>query len=353
MIKILIVDDSPTETALLKYLFGAQKDMEVIGTATNGEDAITMTKQLNPDIITMDIQMPILNGFEATRAIMAEHPTPIVVISSALSDPTMNTTFKAMEAGALSVLKKPHPATDGKYAEEHQRIIDTVRSMSEIKVVKRRFHVNKQHKLHVNTPKSEFISRANFEILAIGASVGGPQALRVVLEKLPADFPVPIVIVQHMTQGFIGGFTHWLNNNVALTIKSATENEILKPGHVYFAPDHFHLEVKRQQGKLIAHLVKKPPVAGFCPSATVLIESVAKVCGKRGLGLLLTGMGTDGAHGLLELKKVGGHTLIQDKDSAVVFGMAGTAKDLDAVDLVIELPQISEYLMRCMTAAKV
>lgn len=345
MIKILIVDDSPTESALLKYLFESEKDMKVVGIARNGKEALKLIPILKPDVITMDIQMPELNGFEATKLIMSQHPTPIVVISSAVNDPMLNTTFEALQAGAVSVLNKPQNV-NVQFNQENKYIIEIVRSMSEIKVIRRRFHVSPKatSPKKITTPDVP-ISNA-FEIIAIGTSVGGPQALRTILEKLPSDFPVPIVVVQHMTNGFIHGFTKWLNNHTQITIKEAINHEMLIPGSVYFAPDHCHLGVRRFQGKLRADLVKKEPVAGFCPSATVLLQSVAKVCNKNAIGILLTGMGNDGAEGLLELKNAGGHTLIQDQASTVVFGMAGTAQSMGAVDKVIELEQMADYLMK-------
>lgn len=235
----MIVDDSSTEVALLKYLFESEKDMTVVGIAKNGAEALKLIPSLKPDIITMDIHMPIMDGFETTRQILSEFPTPVVIISSALSDPTLNATFLALEAGALCVLKKPLLVNSKKYAEERQHIVEVVRSMSEIKVVRRRFHpgAKKQVKNY------DFASSPNkkFEIIAIGTSVGGPQALRAILSTLPHNFPIPIVIVQHMTQGFIHGFAKWLNNSISLNVKNAVDHEELLSGHVYFAPDHHHL----------------------------------------------------------------------------------------------------------------
>jgi two-component system, chemotaxis family, protein-glutamate methylesterase/glutaminase len=350
MITILIVDDSPTQTQLLKVLFEAEKDMRVIGCAKNGEEAIDMTVKLKPDIITMDIIMPIINGFEATRWIMSNQPTPIVVISSAANDMVLNTTFLALEAGALSVLEKPEDPNSPSFPLMRQRIIDTVRNMSQIKVMTRRFHVPKKKGLPIKKIKAHPITTikikpGQYEIIAIGVSVGGPQALKTIFSQLSASFPLPIVVVQHMTTGFIQGFTHWLNKYCALTIKNAEDNEILLGGTIYFAPDHHHLHINRRQGKLVAHLVKSAPVSGFCPSATVLLQSVAKTSGPHAIGILLTGMGNDGAQGLLELKNAKGHTLIQDKESAVVFGMAGVAHSLNAVDKIIALDKLADYLM--------
>jgi two-component system chemotaxis response regulator CheB len=346
MINILIVDDSQTEALLLKSLFEAEKDMRVIGHAKNGEEAIALTAKLKPDIITMDILMPIKNGLEATRLIMSSIPTPIVVISSTANDIVLNTTFLALEAGALSVLEKPEHPNSSTFNTMRQRIIDTVRSMAQIKVITRRFYTPKKMP-PIATYTREKTNQ--FEIIAIGVSVGGPQALKTILTKLPASFPIPIVIVQHMTIGFMLGFTNWLNQQCALKVKIAEPAEELLAGHVYFAPDHHHLEVNRRNGKLIAHLAKTPPVSGFCPSATVLLKSVAVTSGKHAVGALLTGMGNDGAQGLLDLKNAHGHTFIQDKESAVVFGMAGVAQSLNAADKIVPLSKIAIYLISLTT----
>jgi two-component system chemotaxis response regulator CheB len=267
------------------------------------------------------------------------------VISGGVRDQSLNITFKALEAGALSVMEKPSHFMAPDAALARRRIIDTVRAMAEIKVIKRRFytHPQKKHRPEVDVPKRPF------ELVAIGTSVGGPQALKTLLSALPEHFPVPIVIVQHMTPGFIEGFAKWMDANVRLTVRHVKDNESLTAGTVYFAPDHHHLEVRRGKGKtLIAKLVQGPPVSGFCPSATVLLKSVAETCGKQAIGLLLTGMGSDGSQGLLDLRQAHGHTLIQDKDSAVVFGMGGVAQSLGAVDRVVNLEDMATYLTKIL-----
>lgn len=349
MIKILIVDDSPTETAILKHILEENTDLQVIGCAKNGAEAVRLIPLLKPDLVTMDIQMPVMDGFEATRLILAQHPLPIVVISSQLHDESMNITFRALNAGALSVLAKPFDITSANFEQERRRIVETVRSMSEVKVIKRRIlgHKSPPTKL---SPFEEKLGKP--EIIVIGASIGGTQALNYILSKLPANFPVPIVIVQHMMPGFIGGFAKWLNENTLLHAESATHHQLLKKGSVYFAPDFYHLEIQRNHNnQLMCKLVTTPPVSGFCPSITVLFQSVAKVCGKHAVGVLLTGMGSDGAEGLLTIKKAGGHTFIQDQKSSIVFGMAAVAQALGAVDKVVTLNQIADYLIK-ITSSK-
>ena len=346
MIRILIVDDSKTETEILKHIFKSQSDMHVIGHAINGKEAIELAEKLKPDLITMDIHMPIMDGLEATRIIMSSHPVPIVIISSQINSKDINTSFLALEAGALCVLEKPKNINAPHSAYTIKYIIDTIRSMAQIKVIKKRFFTHRPSERKPVSIESPTPNNQHYELIAIGTSVGGPQALKVILSDLPTDFPLPIVVVQHMSHGFISGFTKWLNANSPLNVKDAVQDEELKSGFVYFAPDSFHLEVKRKNKKLYIHLAQGHPVSGFCPSATVLFHSVAKTCGANSIGILLTGMGNDGAQGLLELKKQNAHTLIQDQKSAIVFGMAGVAQSLGAVDKVIELEQFSAYLKK-------
>jgi two-component system chemotaxis response regulator CheB len=341
MITILIADDSATETALLKYIFEAEKDMRVIGSARNGIEAVKLAKELKPDLITMDIQMPIMNGFEATQLIMMNNPVPIVVISSALNNTELDTTFLALEAGAVSVIEKPTNALDPSEHLTRKRMTDIIRSMAEIKVVTRRYSTNKP----IMPVKADAASR-HFDILAIGASVGGPQALKTILSLLPENFPIPIAIVQHITPGFLQGFCSWLNQNCRLTIKIADNKETLLPGFVYFAKENAHLEVIRIGNDLVAHYRESPPVAGFCPSITVLLQSIAKSCGKDAIGVLLTGMGRDGAEGLLELKQKKGLTIVQDEKSSVVFGMGKVAESMGAVDEVVPLDEMVNCLLK-------
>jgi two-component system chemotaxis response regulator CheB len=345
MIRILLVDDSATETLILQKIFAPEKDFQIVGYAKNGHEAIKLSAELKPDLITMDIQMPLMDGIAAIHVIMAQTPTPIVVISSSANDRSQHISYDALEAGALCVLEKPINILNPNFAITRQRLIDTLRSMSEIKVIKRRFNTAKT--LLPNIPYVAPPTKpSTFDVIAIGVSVGGPQALKTILEKLPVNFPLPILIVQHMTPGFITGFSNWLNEQVAIKVKTAEQGEVFKSGTVYFAPDGGHLEVLRQGVNLTANLVKGLPIAGFCPSINALLLSVAKTSHNHAIGILLTGMGHDGADGLLALKKAHSHTLIQDQESAVVFGMAGVAQKLGAVDKVVELTDFAEYLTR-------
>ncbi|KTD11982.1 chemotaxis response regulator protein-glutamate methylesterase CheB [Legionella gratiana] len=347
MIKILIVDDSPTEIALIQNIIESAKDMEVIGVAKNGKEAIELAERLKPNLITMDIHMPVMDGLEATRIIMAHHPVPIVVISSMINDESVHATFHILDAGALTALEKPVSVFSPSFEDSKNRIIDILRSLADIRVIKKPLKKYLPHK-H-KKEKTLYTGEPIYEIIAIGASIGGPRALKTILSQLQADFPIPIVIVQHMSSGFIRGFAQWLAENVDLTVKNAENYEVLKAGTVYIAPEQKHMEIDRAQKNLMCKLVDAPPVSGFCPSITRLFQSIAKVSGEKAIGMLLTGMSDDGATGLLELKLANGRTLIQDKESSVVFGMSAVAQSLDAVEKVIELEHIAGYLTKICT----
>jgi two-component system, chemotaxis family, protein-glutamate methylesterase/glutaminase len=211
---------------------------------------------------------------------------------------------------------------------------------------KKRFKTSKDKDMKATHPAHPSPPYSKYEIIAIGVSVGGPMVMKTILSKLPAHFPLPIVVVQHMSLGFITGYAAWLNSYTQLKVKEAEQLELLEKGTVYFAPDNCHFKIQRLNGKLHAKLIKGHPVDGFYPSITVLLNSIAKTCGKNAIGILLTGMGSDGAQGLLAIKNTHGHTVIQDPKSAVVFGMASIAQSLGAVDRVIELDNIASYLTK-------
>ncbi|MFJ1267209.1 chemotaxis-specific protein-glutamate methyltransferase CheB [Legionella lytica] len=343
MIRVLIVDDSPTEVALIQHIIESTHDMIVVGVAKNGKEAIELTTKLKPDLITMDIQMPVLDGLEATRIIMAHHPTPIVVISSTVSDESLNATFHILEAGALTALTKPINIFSPSFKERSAYIIDTLRSLSDIRVTKKPLKMPHEDVRKITKHKHK-VNVGHYELIAMGASVGGPMALKTILSHLPPDFSLPIVVVQHMSNGFIRGFVQWLEQNVSLKVKVPTNGELLEKGTVYIAPDKKHLQIRREHDRLVSKLIDGDSNEGFCPSITELLQSVAKVSGKKAIGVLLTGMSDDGAEGLLALKQAHGHTLIQGPGSAVVFGMGAVAQSIDAVDQVIELDSIASYL---------
>ena len=340
LIKVLIAEDSKVVEHILRDIFSEENGFRVIGCAEDGKQAYELTKSLCPDVVTMDIEMPNVDGFEATKMIMTDTPTPIVVISSHVNSTNLNVTFNALEAGALSVIDKPKNVDSDDFERQKQHIITTVQAMSEVHVIRRRkagstkpAHV--MPNIHVN---------GAYDILAFGASTGGPEALKSIISGLPASLSVPVVIVQHITPGFINGLIDWLQSHSALHVELISHSEqVLTPGTIYFAPDDRHLTIK-QGPKPIAMLDDLPLICNFRPSVNRLFSSLASSYPKEAVAGLLTGMGSDGAEGLLEMKQAGCHTFIQDELSSIVFGMPGVAKQLDAYNDIVGLDIISEYV---------
>jgi two-component system, chemotaxis family, protein-glutamate methylesterase/glutaminase len=346
MVRVLIVDDSPTLRILIRIILENDPGIQVVGEAGNGNEALTLCRKLNPDIITMDIQMPGMDGYETIRHIMAEMPRPIVVLTSTESDIELGTAYKAIECGALMVLGKPKgvPGTDP----EADNLISQIKAMADVKVVRRtRWSQPEQSKMpgKAAMPRSSRLQR--IRLVTIGVSTGGPPALQVILSRLPAGFPAPILVVQHMSRNFISGLATWLNETTPLQVRVAQAGEKLEPGMVYLAPDGNHLTVTADGS---VRLKTMSLVDGHCPSATVLFKSAAEVNGPETAGVILTGMGSDGARGLKTLHDAGGYTMAQNEASCIIFGMPKEAIAMGAVNEVLPLEMISDRLKELVLA---
>jgi two-component system chemotaxis response regulator CheB len=339
MIKVLIVDDSVVVQEFLQHILVSDPAIQVVGIANNGEEAIELVRQKKPDVITMDIHMPKMDGFETTRRIMETLPTPIVIVSVISRIKEAAYTFKLLEAGALAVVLRP-PALDnpGNKAAVDE-LIQTVKLMSEVKVVGRaRSSPGRDRKAAISkTPEAV----SGIQLIAIGASAGGPQTLQKLLSRLPQDLPVPVLIVQHISTGFVEGFADWLGGSILLPVHVAARGEKPLPGHCYIAPDNFHMGVGHD---LRIVLSKDEPKNGPQPSVAYLFHSVAEVLGPHAVGVLLTGMGRDGAIELKEMKDKGAATFAQNKESSVVFGMPGEAVKLDAATYILSPEEIADNL---------
>jgi two-component system, chemotaxis family, protein-glutamate methylesterase/glutaminase len=340
-IRVLIAEDSPTARALLVGMLSAANGLEVIGEATNGIDAVEMTKRLRPDVVTMDVQMPGLDGFEATKRIMNEMPTPIVIVSS-LDVHSVQFSMEALNAGALAVLPKPVGPFSADYEQVSRLVAATVRSMSQVKLV-RRWPTAPPYKPITSPGARAALHGVRPRVVAIAASTGGPAALRKLFTELGADFPLPILAVQHMALGFADGFAQWLNEASELQVGVGRAGEPLSAGHVYLAPDDRHLGVSE---RLTITLSDGPPVGSFRPSGTFLFDSAARVFGSAALGLILTGMGRDGVDGLRTLKAAGGQVIAQDEQTSDIFGMPAAAIAAGLADLVLPLDTIPSHLNR-------
>ncbi len=340
MINVLIVDDSCTLRHLIRSILESDPDICVVGEANNGENALIKCKALNPDIVTMDIQMPVMDGYQATMRIMAESPRPVIVLTSTMSERELQTTYKAIECGALMVVGKPKGCSINN--SENDKLISNLKALADVKVV-RRTTWGRKSKIVSSLKYTLEKDRQSVSIIAIGASTGGPPAIQAILSGLPKDFPIPIVIVQHISQGFVKSMVKWLNQSVPLSVKLAENCENIKPETVYLAPDDLHLLVTPLRKILLQDW---PAVDRHKPSVTALMESVACHYKSEGAGVLLTGMGQDGAMGLKYIRDAGGFTIAQDQATSVVFGMPGKALELDAAHQVLPLFNISKSLVK-------
>jgi two-component system chemotaxis response regulator CheB len=339
---VLVTEDSVVARALLVSILGRDPGLEVVGEARDGEQAVTLTAELKPDVITMDVHMPKLDGLEATRRIMAETPTPIVVIS-AVDPKDVKMSFEAMGSGALAVLAKPTGPTAPDFAARSEEIVTTVKTMAGVRVVRRRprltarAHSTTHSKLETRNPKPD-APRRRIDVVAIASSTGGPDALGKIVGALPARVPVPILIVQHITVGFHQGLVDWLSTVTPLTVKLGEEGHRPVAGEVILAPGQHHMAVDSTK---CLRLTEESPVRGHRPSATHLFRSVTQVYGANALGVILTGMGDDGADGLVELRRAGGWVIGQDEATSVVYGMPRAAAARGGVSEVRPLPEIA------------
>lgn len=331
MIRILIVDDSASTRELLKELLSADEQIQVIGSAHNGTEALYQTRQLKPDLILMDIQMPGLDGIQAAKVIMKEMPTPIVMISAAVDRRDSKLATEAFEAGVLAVLNKPPGPTSPNFAAASSHIIATIKAIAAVKPVGRSGQYAQLPDLRTRQP---------CRIIAIASSVGGPAALQKIFSHLSPDIGVPIMVVQHIAEGFISSLISWLQTSSQLPIMLAKNGEPLQAGYIYMAPDKCHLQVARGH----IDLSHEKAIKGFQPSATALFTSVANEYTNSCVAAILTGMGDDGVAGLTKVKETKGLVLAQDQASSVVFGMNGEAIDRGLADVVLPLSDIATFL---------
>lgn len=342
-IRVLLAEDSPTVRHYLTQMINETPGLKVIGAARDGREVIELAQTLRPDVISMDIQMPNLDGLEATRQIMALCPTPIVVVSGLLDD-EIDLSFRALQAGAVAVVEKPLSRRELPTAQQ-RHLGHTLAAMAGVRVIRRWERPPGQ-----NSPPAPALpvnGTTAPEILAVGASAGGPSALSTLLAGLPIGLPVPVVIVQHMPGEFVTGLVRWLKKVTALPVEIATHNRILRPGMIYLPPGDAHLAVNRRQGALLAaSLVQEPGRYRYQPAVDVLFESVAAACGAAAIGIILTGMGDDGAAGLLAMRRAGAHTFAQDQASCTVFGMPAAAIERGAVEQVLPLERLPDAVLR-------
>ncbi|MBF0270016.1 MAG: chemotaxis-specific protein-glutamate methyltransferase CheB [Alphaproteobacteria bacterium] len=359
-IKVLVVEDSAVVRELLCHIISQDSRLEVAGAVASAEEAIQSLERLKPDVISLDIRLPGMNGLDATLEIMATNPTPIVVVSANVECEELNIAMNALKAGALTVVEKPVGLSHEDYQAMAENLCRQFVIMSEVRVLKQARRRGLHFGAGLDGP-SDATAMPALEgakqtppplILGIAASTGGPSAVSQVLTGLGKNFPLPVLLVQHMTDSFLPGFVSWLGETGPLPARIAQDGERPQPGTVYAPPADHHLVL--QDGHL--RLSKGPQVSGQRPSGTVLFKSMAQDLGKRGIGVVLTGMGDDGADGLLAMRKAGAYTLAEDRSTAVVYGMPDAAAQLGAVSALLPLdaiaPRIHDLINRSRAGGK-
>jgi two-component system chemotaxis response regulator CheB len=340
MIRTLLAEDSPTARVLLTEVLQADADIQVVGVAKDGAEAVAMTKQLAPDVIVMDLHMPEMNGLDATKQIMVETPTPIVIVTATGDAREVAVSLHALRAGALTVMPKPLGPGHADFDESARQFLNTVKAMSQVKVVRRWATSIPTHRPSTRPPPAPTPdARATpVRIIAVAASTGGPAALYRIFSELPGNLEVPILVVQHISHGFVEGFGAWLNTGTPLRIKVAQHREAIERRTIYLARDDHHLGLL-DRGTLAVS--SAPPIGGFRPSASFLFESVGRLYGRGAMAVVLTGMGQDGLEGLHVVRRSGGRIIAQDEESSIVFGMPGAAVAAGLADLTLPLSAIA------------
>jgi two-component system chemotaxis response regulator CheB len=340
MTRVLIAEDSATCLSLLTEIIASDSRLQLVATANHGAEAVRITREVRPDVVVMDIHMPVMDGFEATRQIMSDTPTPIVIVSGSIDVKQVAVSMHALRLGALALLPKPSLIGNVDFDEMARQFTSSIHAMAGVRVV-RHWHPVAAHR-PASAPLALAAARP-VELLAIAASTGGPGALYRIFSELPDDWPIPVLVVQHIANGFVDGLAAWLDAASKLRVKVAKHNERVQPGTAYLAPDDFHLGLR---DKHTLEISSAPPVAGFRPSGTHLFESVAKFYGRNSLGLVLTGMGEDGLPGLRAMHDAGAQVLAQDEETSVVFGMPGAAVAAGVADIILPLEMIAGRLSR-------
>lgn len=335
IVRVAIVDDSELIRQLLAEVLSRDPEIEVVGEAGDPYAARELIKQVNPDVITLDVEMPLMDGVTFLKKIMTLRPMPVVMIST-LTRAGAETTLAALEIGAVDFIEKPTDNVTDRLAELGAQICEKVKNAASA-----RFH---RPRVEAAPTRRSPISPMRDRVVAMGASTGGVEAIKAVLQALPEESP-PILITQHMPPRFTTAFALRLNRECAVTISEAIHGDLVEPGHVYIAPGAMHLEIVRRDGNFYCALNETAPVSGHRPSVDVLFRSVAQQCGANALGVILTGMGKDGAQGLLAMRNAGAATLGQDQATSLIYGMPRAAFELGAVQRQLPLGKIADAIL--------
>jgi two-component system chemotaxis response regulator CheB len=341
-IKVLIIDDSAVVRQTLSHLLANDASIEIMATAADPFIAATKMAEEIPDVITLDVEMPRMDGLTFLRKLMSQHPVPVVVISS-LTAKGAESAILAMEYGAVSVLKKP--TSYSMLASDAQLIVDAVKSAAKASLKRRGQGQNKNTTVKIKKPINESMAQTTDKVIAVGASTGGTEAILEFLQAMPID-SYGIVIVQHMPEVFTRSFAERLNRICDITVKEAVHGDSVIRGRALIAPGNKHMELKRSGARYYVELNDHDAVNRHRPSVDVLFKSTAKYAGKNSIGVIMTGMGADGAAGLLEMKNCGAETVAQNEETCVVFGMPREAIKLGAANKTMPLNSIAGYVSR-------
>jgi len=345
MIKVFIVEDSPVVREIIKTILLNDGEFKIIGEAEAGEEAVDFIKHHSPDVITMDVNLKGKDGLFATKEIMSFKPTPIVIMSSLFNPKDEDHVFKALEAGAVEVFDKPRTLEDEKFEKYARRLIRELKILAGVRVLKRRRKFIPESSTKPESRKEVNLLEANrsgnVELVAIGASTGGPQMLKEIFRGLNKDFNIPIIVVQHIAEGFLENLINWLQKETLLPVKVAEEGSVASGGVIYFAPENRHLRIGKNK---IFTLDDSPPKHSCKPSVSVLFESIASNCAEVSLAIILTGMGEDGAYEMKAIKENGGLVVAQDEESSLIFGMPRAAIEKGGVTSVLSITEIINLL---------
>jgi len=337
--RVLVADDSLVCREMIKQILESDPEIAVVGLAEDGQEAVELARTLQPSIVTMDVHMPRMSGLVATEQIMAYTPTPILIVSTSVDESGAGSAFDALKAGALDVLKKPEPQIWSDLAVVGEDLIKKVKMLSKVKVVTHLKGRKDQPTLDVAPSAARHV---HYRVVAIGSSTGGPIALLRVLSRLPADFPVGIVIAQHIAEGFTSGLVQWLDSGCQLRVREAVDGVEVRPGEALVAQTGRHMTI--EAGRIM--LLESRPTDVYRPSIDMLFSSVAKCYGPEAIGVILTGMGADGAGGLRLLSEAGSATIAQDEQTSTVFGMPKAAIEMQAAKAVLPIELIAEEVVR-------
>lgn len=344
MTNMLIVEDSPVVQQLLDEIFSSDGDIRVIGIASTAEECLEFLSRQKPDVITMDIQLPGMDGLQATRRIMETSPVPIVIVTASWDPAQVDKTFRALDAGAVAIVQKPSGPGHPDFQDVAENLVRIVKLMAGTRVVKRWSGSQSKPAVLAEPTAGSFATfLRTIDVVALGASTGGPPVIKTILSGLASGFPIPLLVVQHMAVGFQEGMVRWLQRDTGFPISIARAGELIGSRHAYLAPDGFNLGVERN-GRILLSL--DPPERGPRPSISFLFRSVAACYRSRAAGVLLTGMGEDGARELKTMRGNGAVTIAQDGESAVVDGMPGKARELGAATYVLAPENIAAFLNR-------